>query len=206
MLLLEAGPTFIQRNVDNQHSFALISEVRDSKPPRLEKLIPAVILVVAMLAVVTAGVSSLLVCGLITAFIMGYTGIISQQEARDAVNWDVYVTIACAFGIGTSLTNSGLANVIAEGLVTVGESLGIGHAGIYGAVYLATFLISNIVTNNAAAALMFPIAMEAAIKTGADQLLMSYDLMLAASASFMSPFGYTTNLLIYGPGGYKTKG
>ena len=71
MLLLEAGPTFIQRNVDNQHSFALISKVRDSKPPRLEKLIPAVILVVAMLAVVMAGVSSLLVCGLITAFIMG---------------------------------------------------------------------------------------------------------------------------------------
>ncbi|KAL7518562.1 hypothetical protein ACHAWX_003377 [Stephanocyclus meneghinianus] len=205
VLLLEAGPTFISRNTDNQHSFALISEVKDSKPPRLNKLIPALVLVVAMLAVVTAGVSSLLVCGLITCIIMVTFGIISQQECREAVNWEVYVTIACAFGIGTALTNSGLANLLAEGLVSLGEAMGIGVAGLYGSVYLATFLISNIVTNNAAAALMFPIAMEAADQTNADPLLMSYNLMLAASASFMSPFGYTTNLLIYGPGGYTVK-
>mmetsp|Transcript_26730 Transcript_26730/g.53353 ORF Transcript_26730/g.53353 Transcript_26730/m.53353 type:complete len:1289 (+) Transcript_26730:191-4057(+) len=205
VLLLEAGPTFISRNTDNQQSFALISEVADSKPPRLNKLIPAVVLTVIMLAVVTAGVGNLLVSGLITAFIMGCMGIISQQEARDAVNWEVYITIASAFGIGLAMTNSGLAEVIANGLVWVGQALGIGHAGLYGAVYLATFLISNIVTNNAAAALMFPIALEAAESTGADSLLMSYNLMLAASASFMSPFGYTTNLLIYGPGGYKVK-
>ncbi|KAL3795556.1 hypothetical protein HJC23_009269 [Cyclotella cryptica] len=205
VLLLEAGPTFISRNTDNQHSFALISEVKDSKPPRLNKLIPALVLVVAMLAVVTAGISSLLVCGLITCIIMVTFGIISQQECREAVNWEVYVTIACAFGIGTALTNSGLANLLAEGLVSLGEAMGIGVAGLYGSVYLATFLISNIVTNNAAAALMFPIAMEAADQTNADPLLMSYNLMLAASASFMSPFGYTTNLLIYGPGGYTVK-
>ena len=74
---------------------------------------------------------------------------------------------------------------------------------LFGAVYLATFLISNIVTNNAAAALMFPVAMEAADQTGTDHILMSYCLMLGASASFMSPFGYTTNLMVYGPGGYK---
>lgn len=78
-------------------------------------------------------------------------------------------------------------------------------AGLYGAVYLATFLISNVVTNNAAAALLFPIAMDAADQTGADRLLMAYILMLSASASFMTPFGYTTNLMVYGPGGYKAK-
>jgi len=64
-------------------------------------------------------------------------------------------------------------------------------AGLLGSVYLATFLISNIVTNNAAAALMFPIALEAAEKTGTNRLIMSYCLMLGASASFMTPFGYT---------------
>jgi hypothetical protein len=76
-------------------------------------------------------------------------------------------------------------------------------SGLFAAVYLATFLISNIVTNNAAAALIFPIAMDAAEQTGTDVVLMSYCVMLGASASFMSPFGYTTNLMIYGPGGYK---
>lgn len=91
--------------------------------------------------------------------------------------------------------------------MSLGNALGIGVAGLYGSVYLATFLISNIVTNNAAAALMFPIAMGVADdpSTDADPLLMSYNIMLAASASFMSPYGYTTNLLIYGPGGYKVK-
>jgi di/tricarboxylate transporter len=63
-------------------------------------------------------------------------------------------------------------------------------AGLYGAVYLATFLISNIVTNNAAAALTFPVAMAAAEDAGADLVLMAYCVMLGASASFASPFGY----------------
>ena len=156
--------------------------MKDSKPPRLNKLIPATIMVVTMLALVTAGISSLLVLSLLTCILMVSTGIISQQECRDAVNWDVYVTIASAFGLGIALTNSGLANLLAEGLVNAGEAMGIGVAGLYGAVYLATVLISNIVTNNAAAALMFPIAMEAADQTDADPLLMSYNLMLAASA------------------------
>mmetsp|Transcript_25509 Transcript_25509/g.54881 ORF Transcript_25509/g.54881 Transcript_25509/m.54881 type:complete len:1149 (+) Transcript_25509:308-3754(+) len=213
VLLLEAGPTFISRNTDNQQSFALISEVKDSKPPRLALLIPALVLVLSMLIIVAIGpalfpdqnMASLLVCGLVVAFIMVCLGILSQQECRDAVNWEVYVTIACAFGIGKAMENSGLASLIADGLVKVGYALGIGYAGLYGAVYLATFLISNIVTNNAAAALMFPIAIDAAEQTGADPLLMSYNIMLAASASFMSPYGYTTNLLIYGPGGYKVK-
>lgn len=77
------------------------------------------------------------------------------------------------------------------------------HLDPYRAVYFATFLLSNVVTNNAAAALIFPIAMDVVDQSGADKVAMSYTLMLGASASFMSPFGYTTNLLIFGPGSYK---
>jgi K+/H+ antiporter YhaU regulatory subunit KhtT len=205
VLLLEAGPSFVKQNADNDHSFALLSEVEDSKPPRLKLLIPSLILAVAMLIIYTAGVASLLVCALVASLLMVTFGILSQQEVRDAINWEIYITIACAFGIGTALTNSGVAGGIADGLVSLGQAVGIGDAGLFGAVYFATFLISNVVTNNAAAALLFPIAMDAAETTGADKQLMSYILMLGASASFMSPFGYTTNLLIYGPGGYKVR-
>lgn len=113
------------------------------------------------------------------------------------------IIIAAAFGIGTALKNSGVAGGVADGLVGLGKVLGLGDAGLYATVYLATFLISNVVTNNAAAALLFPIAMDSADSTGANKEIMAYTLMLGASASFMSPFGYTTNLLIYGPGGYK---
>jgi len=214
VLLLEAGPTFIARNTDNQRSFALISEVKDSKPPRLNKLKWALLITIIMLMFATIGpmipstaklnISNLFVLGLIASIVMVCAGIISQQECRDAVNWEVYITIASAYGIGTALTASGLATVIADLLVAIGTGIGIGPAGLYGAVYFATFLISNVVTNNAAAALMFPIAIQASTSTeGVDNQTMAYCLMLSASASFMSPFGYQTNLLIFGPGGYK---
>jgi len=128
---------------------------------------------------------------------------LSEQEAREAVNWEVYITIAAAFGVGRALVNSGTADAMANFLVNVGTSIPLGDAGSLGSVYFATFLISSVVTNNAAAALLFPIAMNAAEQTGTDRLLMRISLMLGASASFMTLFGYTTNLLIYGPGGYK---
>ena len=114
VLLLEAGPTFIARNSDNQHSFALISEVKDSKPPRLNKLWPALALTLAMLIIVAIGpalfpdqnMQSLLVCSLVVSFIFVCLGVMSQQECRDAVDWTVYVTIASAFGIGIAMTKS----------------------------------------------------------------------------------------------------
>ena len=119
-----------------------------------------------------------------------------------------------SFGIGTALVNSGVAGGIAEFLVNVGDALGIGgwyyvwcrdamiwvllswwlilslhspyllDAGLLGAVYFATFLISNIVTNNAAAALIFPVALDAAEQTGIDRVIMSYCVMLGASARY----------------------
>ncbi|EEC45713.1 predicted protein [Phaeodactylum tricornutum CCAP 1055/1] len=205
VLLLEAGPSFIAKSGENDRSFALLAEVEDSAPPRLSLLIPALLITAGMLVVFMADWTSLLVSALVASMLMVALGILSEQEARDAVNWEVFITVAAAFGIGTALVNSGVAGGIANFLVDVGTALGIGEAGLLGAVYFATFLISNVVTNNAAAALLFPVALNAAEQTGTDRVLMSYALMLGASASFMSPFGYTTNLLIYGPGGYKYK-
>jgi Citrate transporter len=82
--------------------------------------------------------------------------------------------------------------------------LGTTDAGLFGAVYFGTALISAFVTNNAAATLMFPIAMGAAQGAGVDLKLMCYAVMLGAS-DFTTPFGYQTNLMVYGPGGYKVR-
>jgi di/tricarboxylate transporter len=89
-------------------------------------LIPALVITAAMLIVFTAGVASLLVCALVASILMVMLGIMSEQEARDAVNWDVYITIAAAFGIGIALVNSGVAGGIASFLVDVGEAVGMG--------------------------------------------------------------------------------
>jgi di/tricarboxylate transporter len=203
VLLLEAGPTFMAKSAQNDRAFALLAEVKNSAPPRLALLLPALFLAAAMLVVYTTGLSDLLTAALVASFLMVVLGILSEQELREALNWDVYLAVAAAFGIGTALVNSGVAGGVAGVMVGIGNAVGMGDAGLLGAVYLATFLISSVVTNNAAAALMFPVAMDAAEQTGIDLKIMSFCVMLGASASFMTPFGYTTNLLIYGPGGYK---
>jgi hypothetical protein len=118
---MEASPAFMQNNADNSRCFALLSEIKDSAPPRLKLLVPALLLAVAMLAVYTAGVAPLITTALLASAGMVIIGILTQQEARDAVNWDIYVTIAAAFGIGTAMVNSGVAGGIATGLTLVRE-------------------------------------------------------------------------------------
>jgi di/tricarboxylate transporter len=202
VLLLDAGPDFHREAGHSGSGFALVSVLEDSAPPRLRLLVPVLAIAVAMIAVYSAGVTELLVAAIFAAAIMIACGALSEQEARDAIKWDVIVTIAAAFGMSKALQNSGVAGIIAERLVSLAKVSGTGRVGLLTAVYFATFLISNVVTNNAAAALMFPIAAEAAEKAGETLQSVSFLVMLAASASFMSPFGYQTNLMVYGPGGY----
>lgn len=97
--------------------------------------------------------------------------------------------------------HAGAAASIASLLVSAGELAG-GNASIQIAVYVATVLMSSVVANNAAAALMYPIAIKVAVQRGIRTDLMAFLLMLAASASFAVPFGYQTNLMVYGAGGY----
>jgi di/tricarboxylate transporter len=131
------------------------------------------------------------------------TGILSEQEARDSIKWDIFLTIGAAFAITKAMVNSGVAGKIAGFLVKIGTGVGLGDAGLVGAVFFATTMVSAVVTNNAAAALLFPVALDAADRTGVSIRLISYALMLGAS-DYMTPFGYATNLLVYGPGNYKS--
>jgi len=201
VLLLDAGQDF-RHSTRAQDAFALISVLDDSTPPRLRLLIPSLLCAMTMIALYTAGVTSLFTAAVLAAAVMIGSGTLTQQEARNAIKWDVIVTIAGAFGMSKGMQNSGVAEFVAEKLVALGRVTGTGEVGLLTAVYLATFLISNIVTNNAAAALMLPIAATAAETQNIPLEKMAFLLMLAASASFMSPFGYQTNLMVYGPGGY----
>jgi di/tricarboxylate transporter len=201
VLLLDTSTSFLLDHKSDP-TFALISEIEDSAPPQFDKLLPSLGTAVVMIAVFVAGALDLFVAALLASGVMLATGCLTQEQARAAVKWDVIVTIAAAFGISAAMEQSGVAAGIASTLVSAGNGMGTGKPGILVAVYLATVVLCNIVGNNAAAALMYPIAAGAAEKQGIDNVQMSYLLMLAASASFMSPFGYQTNLMVYGPGGY----
>jgi len=205
VLLLEAGKSFIAANKSrNDKAFTLIAEVEDSSPPRFRMLIPAVVLTLGAYICYMLELSSLFGTTMVAVILMVMLGVLSEAEARSAIRWEIYLTIAPAFGVGQALINSGVAGSMASFLVNLGDAMGIGSAGLLGSVYIATVLMSQVVANNAAAALIFPIAMDAAEKAGLDLTLMAFAIMLASSAAFMTPFGYQTNLMVMGPGGYST--
>jgi len=202
VLLVEASSSFAEKQGADHRTFALVSEVENSSPPRPRLFLLCAALMIAMLAVAGLGIRSLLSTSAIVGIIMVCLGIVTQQEARDCLQWDLYVTIASAFGIGTAMNNSGVAAGVATFLVRIGTAMGIGDAGVYGAVYFAGNLLSAVLTNNAAATLMFPIAMSTVDQTGTDRLKMCYILMLSSS-DYITSFGYQTNLMVYGPGEYR---
>ena len=149
VLLLEAGPTFLKRSANNDHAFALLAPVKDSAPPRLKYLIPAIVILLAMLIVSGFGLDTapLLVCAVFAGIVMVAIGLLSPQEARNAIDWELYVAIACAFGISQALTNSGLAKVAANFLITIGEGVGIGGAPYLVCIgYSVKFLVDSPIT------------------------------------------------------------
>ena len=126
----------------------------------------------------------------------------SGTELRNVIDWQVILTIASAFGIAAAVQSSGLAGVVASTIVKYGAAT---PWVALGAVYLATFLLTEVITNNAAAALSFPLALAVSSHLQVDPTPFAIAVMIAASASFMSPLGYQTNLMVYGAGNYHMR-
>jgi di/tricarboxylate transporter len=126
---------------------------------------------------------------------------ISASTARQSIEWQVLVTIAAAFGLGAALEKSGAAEALATLLVDVTRNWG--NVATLAAIYLATMVLTEMVTNNAAAVLMFPFCLSAARLLDVDPRPLLIAITLAASASFATPIGYQTNMMVFGPGGYR---
>ena len=137
---------------------------------------------------------------------MAWTGMFNPKKYSKFVSWDVLVTIACAFAISKGMQESGFADYIAEFIIKASQTIGHAHGGIY-AMMAILFLITNIftelITNNAAAALAFPLALSMSKELGCDPMPFFICICMAASAAFSTPIGYQTNLLVQGIGGYK---
>ena len=201
-LLLLARPTFL-KDWYNSRDFYLVSE--SEKVPSKPRWYSIFSLSVLGLMILSMALNILpilaLVC--IAAVILIVSKCITPQEARKSVEWSVLLIIACSFGIAKALDNSGVAYFLANKLILVVGSLGI--FGILTGVYFMTSLYTEIITNNAAAALLFPIALSAATQAGVDPRPFLIAVALGGSACFATPLGYQTNLMVYGPGGYKFK-
>ena len=199
-LLVLARPGFAQRWRANT-DFLLVAHV-GGEPPSASRRAPVVGLVVVGVVLSAAlGVLPILEASLLGAAALIATRVLDYTEARDAVDLDVVVLIAAAFGLGAAMESSGLAEQLASGLTDALS--GWGDAGLVFGIVLATVLLTEVVTNNAAAVVVLPIALSMAEPAGLDPRTIAIVVALGASASFLTPIGYQTNTMVYGPGGYR---
>ena len=198
-LLLEAGEGFAERQ-RNSRDFLLVRSIEGAAAPRHERAWLALAILAGMLGAVGLGWLSMLEGALAAGAGLLATRCLTVNAARQAVDWSVILTIAAAFGLGSAMEQTGLAATVAGGLLQLaGEHPWANLA----AVYAVTALFTALVTNNAAAVLMVPIAASVAGDLGVSVTPFAVAIMLAASASFATPMGYQTNLMVYGPGGYR---
>lgn len=203
ILLLDCGGEFSKKHKDSKY-FAVIIEMENTNPPRYLHTALCVVLIVAAFVSYAVNILDILVGAGIAAAAMLITGCLSPTQARQAIKWDIYMMIAGSFGVSAGLEASGGAAAIANFIISIGKNAG-GEGFIIGAIYIATVVLSQIISNNSAAALVFPIAATISLNMGIDIYILSYSVMLGASAVFMSSFGYQTNLLALGAGGHSSR-
>ncbi len=144
----------------------------------------------------------------ITVIIMAWTHMFTAKKYTKFFSWDVLITIACAFAISAAMTKSGFANYIAGYIISLTNIVRGSDYGIYiilAALFLITNIFTELITNNAAAALAFPLALAVAEEMGVNPLPFVVCVCFAASSAFSTPIGYQTNLIVQGVGGYKFK-
>ncbi len=198
-LLVEAHPSFADQHRDSR-DFFLVSAVEDSHPLRHDRALLAVGLLLGLVVLTALELISVLNAAFIVAALMIASNCLSIDTARRSINWEVLLAIAAAFALGKAMEKTGAASQLAQGAISLAGDSPIAALAV---IYLATVIITELITNNAAAALMFPFAMATADKLDVSYMPFVITVMMAASAGFATPIGYQTNLMVYGPGGYR---
>jgi len=165
----------------------------------------AVIVIPVIMLSAATGLVDILAAALAGAFLLLVTQHISTREAYTSINWPVIIFIAAFIPFGTAMESSGAARIIGEGVTAMANifSADLAPYVLLSSLYLITAFITSIVSNNAAAIVLTPIAIAAANNMGIDSRPLIFTICYAASASFMTPIGYQTNLMVYGPGKYQ---
>ena len=137
----------------------------------------------------------------ITVVIMAWTKIFPARRYAKYISWDILITIACAFAISKAMVNSGVADAVARFIIGMTDHYG--PQVLLAAIFIITNIFTELITNNAAAALSFPLALSISAQLGVDPTPFFITVCMAASASFSTPIGYQTNLIVQGIGNYR---
>jgi di/tricarboxylate transporter len=207
-LLLEAQPVFMER-LRNSRDFFLVSRLDSAAQPRYERAAVALAILLGMVLLATVFEQvpffiehgfSVLHAAVIAAGLMLVTRCCSIEHVRQTMDWQVLVTIAATLGLGLALSTTGLAAELAQGLVALAGTTPLAQLAM---IYFMTMLLTELLTNTTAVVLSYPIALATAGQLGVDHMPFVVALTIAGSCGFATPIGYQTNLMVYGPGGYR---
>ncbi|MFW6436498.1 MAG: SLC13 family permease [Halococcoides sp.] len=174
-----------------------------------EKIPIALAIVAGVVGLAALNVIPIMVSALAGIVAMIVTGCLRPADAYDAVNWDVIFLLAGVIPLGIAMERSGAAGYLGDLVVGASTPLVAGSGGLLGPIvllgvfYLFTALLTNLVSNNASVVLMIPVAIQAAVELGFEPFPFVLAVTFAASTAFLTPVGYQTNLMVYGPGGYR---
>jgi di/tricarboxylate transporter len=201
VLLLETQESFLKAFGESR-DYLLVRRIEDSAPVRHERAPIAALILAAVVAVAALEPFgyTMFHAALAGACLMIATRCCTGPQARKALNVRLLFVIAGSIALGAALAKTGVAAAIADFLLALSGGHPLATLAI---LWLATFILTELLSNVTAAALMFPIALGAAASAGLDPRAAALVTMVAASASFATPIGYQTNLMVQGPGGYR---
>ncbi|PSN12947.1 SLC13 family permease [filamentous cyanobacterium CCT1] len=179
----------------------LVLEQREAEGLRVDKAWIAIAIILGVIVVAALDWAPILVTALVGVLAMVITGCLKPGEIYGAVRWDVIFLLAGLIPLGTAMENSGTTDWLAQQLAVIGG----GASGIVLLIifYLVTNLLTELLSNNAAVILMIPIAAGVATSLELNPIAFIFAVTFAASNSYITPIGYQTNTMVYGPGGYK---
>ena len=198
-LLLEARPNFYEQQRNNR-DFFLVSKLAGFAHVNLERAPVALAVLIAIVACVSFGFVSMLTASLFGGLLMVASGCCSASAARKAIDWEVLLVIAGAIALGRAMDISGLAGILGHG---VRHLFGGDPTLMLAAIFGLAMVLASAITAKAGAVLMLPIALASANDLNVSFMPYVIAVMLAASTTVATPIGYPTNLMVYGPGGYR---
>lgn len=199
VLLLLTTPNEVS-SLKKSGDFLIISE-KNSSEFRYKKSIPALLIIAGVIIISALKIAAIELSATIGVILLILFKVINVKEAYASIEWKVIFMLAGVLSMGAALEKTGAANVISNGIV---YSLGtFGPHAVLSGVFFITFMSTNVMSNNATAALLAPIAIAIAQTMDLNSKPFLMAVAFAASLSFMSPIGYQTNTMIYGPGNYR---
>jgi di/tricarboxylate transporter len=200
-LLVVLAHEDFQRLARRPRDFIVVAPLGDDPPPRRKKQGLVALVMAGLMVALGTQVLDVVQASLLAAVALVVLRVLTPAEARFAVDLNVVVVIGASFGLGAAIAQSGLADQIA--LVFIRPLAMLGDTTLLLGILIGTMCLTELITNNAAAVLMFPIATAAAAQAGLDPRGFAIAVALGASASFLSPIGYQTNTMVYAMGGYR---